>query len=187
MRLTLKPFGSVDPGVLRHLVKSLEPFGEVAVASAAPLPAAAYDPERRQYRASGLFDVCLAEAGDRVLGVTEADLFDDHLRFVFGYAQIGGRAAVISVARLGGRTGRSARPPTGSRGLAARRRRRFLERCEKEAVHEFGHTLGLTHDDRHAECVMYYSNNLADTDRKGRDYCPECKALAEITLKRQGT
>ena len=45
----------------------------------------------------------------------------------------------------------------------------------KEAVHELGHTLGLEHcPDR--SCVMYFSNSLADTDRKGEAYCSRCAA-----------
>jgi archaemetzincin len=45
----------------------------------------------------------------------------------------------------------------------------------KEAVHELGHTLGMEHcPDR--SCVMYFSNSLADTDRKGEAYCSRCAA-----------
>jgi len=48
-------------------------------------------------------------------------------------------------------------------------------RAVKEAVHELGHTFGLDHcsDPR---CVMHFSNMLADTDRKGREFCPSCRA-----------
>ena len=43
----------------------------------------------------------------------------------------------------------------------------------KEAVHELGHTRGLGHcaDPR---CVMAFSNSLADTDRKGKEFCARC-------------
>jgi len=169
MRLTLKPFGGVDPKVLDHLRTSLREF-DVAVAPEAPLPEEGLDTRRGQYRASSLFAACLEEPGVRVLGVTDADLYEVGLNFVFGFSQPNGRVAVISLNRL-----HDSDP------------RLFLDRCTKEAVHEIGHTLGLSHDEANRRCVMRFSRNLADTDRKGRDYCPDCAARAEVTLKRLRT
>ncbi|HYM40291.1 MAG TPA: peptidase zinc-dependent [Thermoplasmata archaeon] len=187
MRLTLKPIGPVDRGVLARLADRLQEFGEVDTASVAPLPADGLERTRGQYRATRLFDVCLAEPGDRVLGVTEADLYEGELRSVFGYAQIEGRAAVISLARLRGRPPSARTPRRLLARTTARRHKRFLDRCEKEAVHELGHTLGLAHHDGHPECVMFYSERLSDTDRKGRTYCPACSDRADLILKRLGT
>jgi Peptidase family M54 len=85
----------------------------------------------------------LADPHARVLAVNAHEL-----NFVFGIAQSRGRAAVISLCRLG----LGADPPL--------RRERVL----KEAVHELGHTLGLNHCPD-AKCVMHFSNSLADTDR----------------------
>ncbi len=170
MRLTLKPFGPVDPGILLQLQKDLGMFGEVVLAAAAPLPPRGLHPKRRQYLASSLFEACLAEPGDRVLGVADADLYETGLNFVFGYSQPSGRVAVIALARL-----HDADPA------------KFRERCVKEAVHEIGHTLGLAHDEGRAGCVMHFSRTLADTDRKGRGYCGECAAKAEVTVRRLRT
>lgn len=170
MRLTLKPFGPVEPSILEQLGKELRGFGEIAIAATSSLPGAGFHAKRGQYRASSLFEACLAERGTRVLGVTEADLYETGLNFVFGYSQPGGRVAVISLARL-----RDPRPE------------RFLERCVKEAVHEIGHTLGLPHDEERPECVMHFSHTLGDTDRKGRTYCPACASKAEVTLRRLRT
>ncbi len=170
MRLTLKPFGPVDAGVLEHLRASLRDFDEVVVAPAAPLPPTGFDPERNQRRASSLFPGLLAEPGARVLGVTEADLYETGLNYVFGFSQPDGRVAVISLARL--------HKPDPER---------FLERCVKEAVHELGHTLGLGHDEDHAGCVMKFSHNLEETDRKGSAYCADCHRRAQLTLSRLGT
>lgn len=170
MRLTLKPFGPVDAGVLDHLQRELRAFDEVVIASATPLPEMGFNPKRGQYRASSLFVACLREPGTRVLGVTEADLYETGLNFVFGYSQPDGRVAVISLARL------------HDVDVA-----RVRERAVKEAVHEIGHTLGLGHDEERPGCVMHFSRTLADTDRKGRTYCAACAARAELTLKRLRT
>ncbi len=170
MRLTLKPFGAVDSGLLQRLGQELRGFEEVVVAPPAPLPTKGYNAKRDQYLASSLFEMCLAEPGARVLGVTDTDLYETGLNFVFGFSQPDGKVAVISLARL-----HDADPG------------RFQDRCVKEAVHEIGHTLGLAHDEERAGCVMHFSRTLADTDRKGRDYCPACASKASITLKRLRT
>jgi archaemetzincin len=170
MKLTLKPFGPVPADVLEYLRHEMSAFEEVAIAPAAALPAKNFNPKRGQYLASSLFEACQREPGSRVLGVTDADLYETGLNFVFGYSQPGGRVAVISLARL------HDRDPD-----------RFRARCVKEAVHEIGHTLGLPHDEDRPSCVMHFSRTLGDTDRKGRDYCPDCASKAAITVKRLQT
>ena len=126
------------------------------------MPEGAYDRRRGQHRAEAFLGIArrvAGAAGKRVLGVTDRDLYAEDLNFVFGLAESPGRAAVISFARL------------RQTDDAARQRARAV----KEAVHELGHTFGLDHcpDSR---CVMHFSNTLADTDRKGREFCPSCRA-----------
>jgi len=52
-------------------------------------------------------------------------------------------------------------------------RRKFKERVLKEAIHELGHTFGLTHCDN--ECIMRFSNNLYETDKKPFEFCERCQ------------
>ena len=54
----------------------------------------------------------------------------------------------------------------------------FHKRGLTEAVHELGHTYGLGHC-RNPRCVMFFSNSLVDTDRKGPEFCPDCKKQLE--------
>ena len=55
--------------------------------------------------------------------------------------------------------------------------RLLLERAVKEAIHETGHMLGLTHCQRPG-CIMRFSNAIADTDNKGPGLCEDCRGVA---------
>ena len=161
IEILILPFEGTAKGDLQHLIQGLAEVGmQASLLPEAAIPAQAYNPQRDQYVA----DVMLhrtREAGVHlpVLGVTEVDLYVAGLNYVFGMADLPGHAAVISLHRL--RLDADADC--------------FRDRAVKEAVHEMGHTFGLKHcDDRH--CVMYFSFSLADTDRKGKAYCPQCQA-----------
>ena len=130
-----------------------------------PLPASAYVPARGQYRAESLHALLRGYAR-HVLGITHRDLYAGDLNFVFGIASPGG-ACLISTARL----------------TAGADESLFRARLAKEAVHELGHTLGLEHC-ADPGCVMFFSNRLADTDRKGDAYCSRCAAAIRTTSRR---
>src|SRR3990170_9036478 len=99
------PFGHVDAALLLDLIDmlSLKFDGPVTAGREAEVPAAAFDAGRNQYLA-GAFLERLREIPDRqeskLLGITEADIYGTGLNFVFGQADVGGRASVISLARL---------------------------------------------------------------------------------------
>ena len=95
---------------------------------------------------------------DRLLGVTDVDLFIPVLTFVFGEAQLGGRAAIVSLARL----------------TEAANPARLAARFVKEAVHELGHTFGLVHCPMPA-CVMSRSPGLTAVDLKHDRLCADCR------------
>ena len=173
MNLTIKPFGIVDPKILEYLRCELREMGDVALSPAAPIPETFVRREREgraQYLASEFEKAMAGEKGDRVLAVTDVDLFERGLNFVFGHATIRDRFAVISIARFGN---------DGPEKL--------FERTAKTAIHELGHTLGLYHDDTNPACVMHFSERLEDTDRKSRTFCPKCHASAAFILTRLRT
>jgi len=126
-------------------------------------PGDAYDARRRQFSSGRILRwlaSLLPEDGSKVLGVTDVDLFMPVLTFVYGEAQLGGRAAVVSMARL--LDERGPRSPL------------LVARLAKEAVHELGHTFGLLHCEQNP-CVMSRSANLAQVDRKGTTLCHDCQ------------
>lgn len=169
LQLALLPFQGMEEDELAALAARLGEQGYACtLLPPMALPAHAWDRMRGQYRAERLLEAARQAVAGRVLGVTDRDLYAEGLNFVFGMAESPGRAAVISVARL----------------HAGADAARFRARMLKEAVHELGHTLGLKHC-RWPGCVMFFSNTLADTDRKGEDYCPQCRArLASLGVRR---
>jgi archaemetzincin len=155
----LVPCGPVGHEDLDVLMLALSARGmKVAIGSERKVPAAAFNAARRQYRAEFFLKAARQETGDRVLAVTEYDLYAGDLNFVFGLADSPGKSAVISLSRL--RIG-------ADEGT-------FRRRAVKEAVHELGHTWGLVHC-RNPRCVMHFSNSLDDTDRKETEWCESCE------------
>ena len=130
-------------------------------------PETAFDQSRGQYNSRSLLGQLLREARPgpaRVLGVTGVDLFIPVLTYVFGEAQLGGTAAVVSTHRLDGE--RYGLPPDPER---------LRQRLVKEAVHEIGHTCGLVHCHEH-RCVMGSSTYVEEIDLKDARFCARCLA-----------
>jgi len=149
--------------VLAHVRLHLErAFGaRVPLWPGVERPVDAYDARRKQWSSSRILDwLARVGPGGRVLGVTDVDLFIPILTFVFGEAQLNGRAALVSTARL-------AEP-----GLPDERV--VLERLAKESVHEVGHVFGLLHCDTPV-CVMGRSSSVRDVDKKRGELCPTCR------------
>ena len=167
MRIAVSPVGPVDraslEGVRRSLSEVFPDTDAIVLKDILPLPDEAYSPLRRQYHSSRVLALIKAYPrmvdSDRILGVTEADLYVPGLNFVFGEALRPKGPAVISLSRL--RPEFYGEPPN---------EKLYLERASKEAVHEVGHTLNLGHC-RDPRCVMFFSNSILDTDRKGLGFC----------------
>ncbi len=167
MELIIVPVGSIDTGVLEALKDALARVfnKDVTIGPAMPEPEYAFNESRRQYLSTAILDriALVKEYGsyERALGVVDHDLYVPELNFVFGEASP--RIAVISLTRL--RQEYYGLP----KDTAV-----FRTRMLTEAIHELGHTYGLGHcGDPH--CVMFFSNSLLDTDRKGTEFCPRCK------------
>jgi archaemetzincin len=129
----------------------------------------AHHPERNQYHSTAIIEHLARLNGDPrelIVGVTELDLYIPILTFVFGEAQLGGTIAVVSYHRLTQEF--YGLPPDPAL---------LEERLMKEAVHEAGHTIGLTHCDDY-ECVMAATHAVEWLDLKGVTFCPDCRRKA---------
>jgi len=102
------------------------------------------------------------EQAEKTLGVVDLDLYTPGLNFIFGQASMGGKVALIALPRLRQEFYRLPKD-----------KKLYYSRAIKEAVHELGHTFGLGHCKKR-ECVMHFSNSLADTDYKGKEFCDDC-------------
>jgi archaemetzincin len=107
----------------------------------------------------------------RLLGVTAVDLYIPILTFVFGEAQMGGPCAVVSAHRL----------RQELYGLPADPKL-FRQRVIKEAVHELGHTVSLTHCDDY-RCAMAPSHAVEWIDLKESTLCTACQSVATPATK----
>ncbi len=167
MSIAIVPLGRIDANLLQLLQDRISTAFRrlVLVGRARTVPAAACDPSRKQYLATAVVGWLQHHTEyldhERMLGVINHDLYVPDLNFVFGFAS--DRVAVMSLARL----------RQEFYGLPANRLL-FQRRAVTEALHELGHTYGLTHC-TNARCVMVFSNTLEDTDRKGTAFCTQCR------------
>jgi archaemetzincin len=134
----------------------------------AALPAAAFYPARRRYRAERLLDFLdtrLPADGTRILGLTGVDISTEKGPFadwgILGLGRIGGASSVISEHRCRMKS----HGPSNAR-----------ERLAKVAVHEAGHTLGLQHCPKRG-CLMEDADGHVATCDREYDFCERCRRL----------
>ncbi len=173
--LRVTPLERLDEPLLAAIRESLrQGFGiEVEPGKNLGEPGFAWDGERGQYNAPLILRYLLdlpavdsAVDSAKVLAVTGVDLYIPMLSFVYGQAQLGGRVAVVSVARL--KPEFYSLAPDGE----------LLEvRARKEALHEVGHLFGLVHCPD-PSCAMALSTGVRQLDRKQPSLCASCAALA---------
>lgn len=132
----------------------------------------AYDAERNQYHSTIILEELAKNAPDKcvkIIAVTNEDLFIPILTHVYGEAQLGGKACVISIARL-------------IAGLEVEIANKGCKRIVKEAIHELGHTFDLRHCEDEM-CIMHYCRRLEDVDRKSSQFCRYCNIFLADNIK----
>lgn len=169
--LGLVPLAPVDLKILHHLRPAIADFLSlpVRILPLYPCPPHALHVVRNQYHSTQLLEYLLKEdlfeKPFRILGITAVDLYIPIFTFVFGEAQLDGRAAIISTFRPGGGAG-EVKPPSSL----------VLSRLFKLSLHELGHTFSLPHC-RQADCLMRFAANLEKLDQINLRFCEYCQIL----------
>jgi archaemetzincin len=168
--------GKVEEGMLNQVKEHVERtfVFPARIRQLDARPPDALDPARGQYSSTKILRWVLQDVpsdAKKIVAITDCDLFIPVLTFVFGEAQLGGKGAVVSTARLRVNLNGLPAPP-----------HLYQARLLTECVHELGHTFGLIHC-RSSGCVMSRSNTVLDVDRKSCNLCRECQGF----LKRPQT
>jgi archaemetzincin len=132
-------------------------------------PEFAFHTERQQYHSTEVLARMRSFVSPdswRLLGVTGVDLYIPILTFLFGEAQVGDTCAIVSFHRL--QQEFYGLPPDPEL---------LRQRLAKEAVHELGHTLELSHCEDY-RCAMAPSHAVEWIDLKGTAFCAHCRARA---------
>lgn len=134
----------------------------------------AFDANREQYHSTPILKQ-LADAAPqwalKILALVDVDLFIPILTHVYGEAQLGGKACIVSSYRLKNEPWRH------------NSREKLLERMVKESIHELGHTFNLRHCRDH-RCIMHYCRSEADVDLKSEELCRYCRIMLHDEIKR---
>jgi archaemetzincin len=167
VRIYLLPLSFPDKNLFNTLGNTLEnSFKLPVVVLNHPFPLEkGKDSLRNQYNSTWILSQLLKEVTQescKILGVTNLDLFVPVLTYVFGEAQLEGKAAVVSSFRLRDELYGLPKNPD-----------KLKERLEKEAIHELGHTFSLIHCPN-PRCVMYTSTYAEEIDFKSKDFCNSC-------------
>ena len=167
MGIVLVAVGEIDRNIMDRLKNDLSRIFNkpVSIGKGMPEPDYAHNKKRNQYLSTAILNAIMEQKEynpyEKILGIVDHDLFVPELNFVFGEASR--KAAVISITRLG----QTFYHLPEDQPI-------FHRRILTEAVHELGHTFGLGHC-QNPRCVMFFSNSLSDTDRKGPEFCPRCR------------
>jgi archaemetzincin len=160
------------PEALRHAVEDIliQTWQlKVSTLDTQPLPKAAYNPQRKRYRAMALSQHLAQQLGaergaDYILGLTQVDISTTKGAIqdwgIFGIAKIGGPDGVLSSYRLA----RSARDQT-----------HLQQRVRVMASHEVGHLFGLQHCAEHGCIMRDAEGSIKHVDESHGELGPICR------------
>lgn len=168
MQATIISIGKIDPYFIEHVKKGLRSRFKIPILTGDEfkISTQSFNKFRNQYEADIILNEIEKNFDDKVIAITNYDIYTQKLNYVFGLAKVKSKASIVSIVRL---DPRFYKQPDDKELLK--------ERLIKECIHVFGHVLGLEHC-KEKWCVMNPSNNIRDIDNKNFDFCHMC----QITL-----
>ena len=175
-RIILSPVGDLDELLPERAGRAINRiFGcRTEILRLLPDVEFAFNAVRNQFHSTPILEKLAAHVPPhtlKVIAIVDVDLYIPVLTHVYGEAQLGGKAAIVSVHRL------------KEDLLHLDSHKTFHDRVEKEAIHELGHTFSLRHCRDHT-CIMHYCRTLRDVDNKSERFCRYCDVLFHDEIKR---
>lgn len=174
-KIIIVPLGDLDFYQINKLAANLSVVfsSGVDILQGMELPDEAESEERGQYYSTVILaklELMRQNDTEKILGITEEDLYIPTQAFVYGEADPQSGCAIMSFYRL--------RQEFYGMGEDDKQ---IYSRALKEAIHLVGqlHRLAVCHNPR---CVMYQSSSMRDTDAKADRFCDNCQRR----LVRQG-
>jgi archaemetzincin len=172
--IIISPTGAIDAEIYKSLRRHIHQiFGyQIEIKPLLENVDFAFNSSRNQYHSTLILEK-LAETASgpavKILAITGVDLFIPILTHVYGEAQLGGKACIVSTYRL-------------REDLSPVNIQVFKNRIVKESIHELGHTFNLRHC-LEKTCIMHYCRSIKDVDRKSDQLCRYCKVLLADEIK----
>ncbi|MDA3895162.1 MAG: archaemetzincin [Desulfobacteraceae bacterium] len=172
--IIISPIGEIDQdicGLVGKKIQSVFGYHTMTLPILSDI-SFAYDENRKQYHSTPILQKLADNAPAncfKIIGITGLDLFIPILTHVYGEAQLGGKACMISTYRL-------------HDSQETEIYSKINERIVKEVIHELGHTFNLRHCDS-SSCIMHYCRAIQDVDMKSDQLCRYCAIMLADELK----
>ena len=167
-KIVVVPLGEVDFMLVNRLAADIGPVfnRSIDILKGMKMPEEAHNVVRNQYYASVILsklERTKANSREKVLGVSEEELYLPDQTFVLGHADPLAGTAAVSLYQI--RQEFYGLPEDEAK---------IYPRLYKEAVHQLAHIFELS-ECRNPRCVNYYSQAMLDIDSKSNHFCDICR------------
>lgn len=173
--ITLVNFENVENSTINLVKNTLSNHFHIKeiIVEKAPLPEVAYYKPRNRYRAEKLIKYLKdTYSSDKVIAITHKDISTttrNHEDWgIMGLAYRSGKSCIVSTFRI-------------KKNIKSEAH--FNERLNKVILHEFGHTLGLSHCENSKKCLMRDAQGKVSTVDEVYGYCKKCQSKIKNYLK----
>ena len=162
-KIIIISFGQIEREIIDKAISALKKQFKVEIEFFQELPIPWFAERNGQMKAVDFLvyerEILENNGAEAILGITKKDLFMPNFQFVFGLANPLEKTAIVSLNRL-----------------FDLNRQSYFKRIQKEVIHEIGHLFNLGHC-HNFQCVMSFSNNIKEVDKKSMALCANCERI----------